>query len=222
MARESKDQKKVRVNRVISILQELYPNAKTALNHNNAFELLIATILSAQCTDERVNKVTPALFQAAPNPQTMVAIGENRVRKLIASINFFNNKARNIILCCESLLNDFGGEVPSRLEDLIKLAGVGRKTANVVLGDAFGKPEGVVVDTHVFRLSHRLRLAGGSTAEKVENELNELVTPTHWTLISHLLILHGRARCRARTPDCQSCEIIKHCPTGSRLAKAEL
>jgi endonuclease-3 len=222
MARESKDQKRRRAAAILNELKELYPGAKTALEHRNAFELLIATILSAQCTDERVNKVTPRLFEAAPDPEAVIALGEKKIRSLISSINFFNNKAKNIIACCTKLRDEHSSQVPDSLDELVGLAGVGRKTANVVLGDAFGKAEGVVVDTHVFRLSQRLGLSRAPTVEKVEQELNGLVDRKDWTLVSHVLILHGRARCKARRPDCLNCEISRLCPSARHLAKAEL
>ena len=168
-----------------------YPDAHCALNHSSAFELLIATILSAQCTDERVNKVTPELFQNHPTPQDLAALDQKVLEQEIRSTGFFRNKAKNIIGAARAIVSDFAGEVPRTMDEMLKLPGVARKTANVVLGTAFGLPTGVVVDTHVFRITHRLKLSKEKTPEKVEQDLVKLVPQQKWTLFSHLLIWHG-------------------------------
>lgn len=197
---------------IVKILKKAYPDAHCALNHSNAFELLIATILSAQCTDERVNIVTAEMFRKYRTPQDYLDAGVEGVTQEIKSINFFNNKAKSIIGMAEKLLANFGGEVPKTMDELLTLNGVARKTANVVLGNAFGIASGVVVDTHVLRLSQRLGLTEEKTPEKVENELSELVPKKHWVMFPHWLITHGRAVCNARKPKCEECVLVKICP----------
>ena len=211
MAEKTKDQKKRRVIEVIRFLKETYPDATCALFHRNAFELLCATILSAQCTDERVNKVTPALFAAYPDAPAMAHASVSHMEKLIGSVNFFRNKAKALIACSQALVENHSGEVPGNMDDLVKLRGVGRKTANVVLGNAFGVP-GLVVDTHVGRLSRRLGFTEKLDPEEVESELMDLVPREDWTIYAHLLISHGRARCLARKPQCKLCEVSALCP----------
>ena len=201
----------VRVRAVIEQLQELYPDAKCALDFRTPLELLVATILSAQCTDERVNKVTPALFATYPDAAAFARADPAALEKAIHSTGFFRNKAKSIREASADIVAKHGGQVPRTLEDLTALRGVGRKTANVVLGNAYGVP-GVVVDTHVTRLSHRLGLTNETDPVKIEFALMPLVPRELWTLFSHWLILHGRAVCNARKPLCSQCPLAPHCP----------
>jgi len=201
----------VRVRAVIEQLQELYPDAKCALDFRSPLELLIATILSAQCTDERVNKVTPALFAAYPDAAAFAAADPAALEKAIHSTGFFRNKAKSIREASADIVAKHGGQVPRTLDELTALRGVGRKTANVVLGNAYGIP-GMVVDTHVTRLSHRLGLTNETDPVKIEFALMPLVPKELWTLFSHWLILHGRAVCNARKPLCSQCPLSPHCP----------
>lgn len=193
-------------------LKKEYPEAHCALNHTNAFELLIATILSAQCTDERVNIVTANLFCKYRKPQDYVDASQEELAFDIKSINFFNNKTRSIRGMSEKLIENFGGEVPQMIGELLTLNGVARKTANVVLGNAFGTADGVVVDTHVSRLSQRLGLTTETTPEKIEKELNKLVPKKNWVMFPHWLIFHGRKICQARKPKCAECVLERICP----------
>jgi endonuclease-3 len=192
-------------------LARMYPDAHCALHHANALQLLIATILSAQCTDVRVNMVTPALFARYPDAQAFANADPRELESLIQSTGFFRNKARSIIACCKKIVEEHHGEVPSTLEELVPLPGVGRKTANVVLGDAFGTP-GITVDTHVGRLSRRMGLTTQTDAEKVERELMKLLPRKDWTLFSHRMIFHGRQVCGARKPNCAGCALNDICP----------
>lgn len=212
MPRESTEAKATRTRAIIAGLQQAYPDAHCELNFTNPLELLIATILSAQCTDKRVNIVTADLFQnyksAADYAQAPLADLEAAVK----TTGFFRNKAKNIQACCRTLVEKHGGAVPRTMAELHALDGVGRKTANVVLGNAFNINVGVVVDTHVTRLANRLGLAKGTDAVKLEQELIKLVPQQQWTLFSHWLIWHGRRRCPARKPDCAACEIAALCP----------
>ena len=201
-----------RTARIFDILKRTYPDAHCALHFSTPLELLIATILSAQCTDERVNQVTPALFARCPNATTLASISQAELEKMIHSTGFYRAKARSLRSCAASLVTDHQGEVPRTMEALHRLAGVGRKTANVVLGNAFGLAEGVVVDTHVGRLSRRMGLTRQQDPVKVESALVRLIPKKDWTLASHLLISHGRKRCNARKPDCAHCEIRNLCP----------
>jgi endonuclease-3 len=189
----------------------MYPDAHCALHHANALQLLIATILSAQCTDVRVNMVTPALFARYPDAQAFANADPRELESLIQSTGFFRNKARSIIACCKKIVDEHHGEVPSTLEELVPLPGVGRKTANVVLGNAFGVP-GITVDTHVGRLSRRMGLTTHTDAEKVERELMTLIPRKDWTLFSHRMIFHGRQVCGARKPNCAGCALNDICP----------
>jgi len=189
----------------------MYPDAHCALHHENALQLLIATILSAQCTDVRVNMVTPALFARYPDASAFALADPRELETLIQSTGFFRNKARNIIACCRKIVDEHGGKVPSTLEELVPLPGVGRKTANVVLGDAFDTP-GITVDTHVGRLSRRLGLTTLTDAEKVERELMKLLPRKDWTVFSHRMIFHGRQVCGARKPNCAGCALNDLCP----------
>lgn len=198
--------------RVLRRLEADYPNAECALVHGTAFQLLIATILSAQCTDERVNIVTKDLFAQYPTAADMAAAPIQKLEKIVQSTGFFRAKAKNIKACSQGLVDHHGGEVPQDLDALVVLPGVGRKTANVVLGTAFGIPTGVVVDTHVGRLSRRLGLTAETDAVKVERDLMQIVPKKHWIDFSHRLIHHGRAICNARKPKCEECSMRKFCP----------
>jgi endonuclease-3 len=214
MPRESTAAKKERTMKIITALRQTYPNAHCELNFSSPLELLIATILSAQCTDKRVNIVTAELFKKYRSAKDFAAAPLAEIETAIRSTGFFRNKAKNIKACCAALVEKFDGKVPHTMDELHALAGVGRKTANVVLGNAFGINVGVVVDTHVTRLSNRLGLVKGTDAVKLklEQELMKLVPQNEWTIFSHWLIWHGRRRCVARKPDCVNCEIQKLCP----------
>ena len=201
-----------RTAQILSILKRTYPDAHCALLFTTPLELLIATILSAQCTDERVNQVTPTLFARCPDAASLAEISQNDLEKIIHSTGFYRAKARSLRSCAASLVADHQGKVPKTMEALHKLAGVGRKTANVVLGNAFGLAEGVVVDTHVGRLSRRMGITRHLDPVKVESALVRLIPKEDWTLVSHLLIAHGRKRCNARKPDCVQCEVKNLCP----------
>jgi endonuclease-3 len=201
-------------NRMAAILRgldEAYPQAECALAHNSPWELLVATILSAQCTDERVNKVTPDLFRRFPTPAAMAAATIEEIEALIRSTGFFHNKAKSILGSAQKVVADFGGRVPQTMAELTTLPGVARKTASVVLGVCFGKAEGVVVDTHVFRIARRLELATGDTPEKVEQELMRILLPDRWISFSHQIIHHGRQVCAARKPLCNQCNLEPLC-----------
>jgi endonuclease-3 len=202
---------KERVGPILVTLGRLYPEAFTGLAHENPLQLLIATILSAQCTDARVNTVTPALFARYRTAADFAAADLRELRALIKPTGFYRNKARHIMACCKALVERFGGEVPGNLDDLESLPGVGRKTANVVLGDAFQTP-GITVDTHVGRVSRRLGLTRFRDPVKVERVLMRLVPAEAWTSFSHELILHGRGVCRARRPRCEACDLSPLCP----------
>lgn len=201
-----------RVKKIIGILKKLYPNAETALHHKNALEMLVATILSAQCTDARVNLVTPALFKKYRKAQAYATADPRELEKDLSSINFYRNKAKNIRAMAALLLEKHDGEVPQSMEELVALPGVGRKTANVVLGVIHEKAEGVVVDTHVARLSFRLGLTKQKDPKKIEQDLILSVPKKDWIDFSHLLILHGRAICKARRPLCEECALNPLCP----------
>ena len=190
-----------------------YPDAHCALDFTNAFELLCATILSAQCTDKRVNMVTPALFARYPNAESLAAAKQEDVEEIIRSTGFFRSKAKSLIGMATGLVERHGGEVPADMDALVALSGVGRKTANVILGNAFGRNDGIVVDTHVTRLSNRLALTKGTDAVKIEQALVALFPQQHWTMLSHLLIEHGRQVCDARAPRCGSCILADICPS---------
>lgn len=201
-----------RTNQIFRTLKRTYPDAHCALHFTTPLQLLIATILSAQCTDERVNQVTPALFARCPDAAALASISQAELERMIHSTGFYRAKARSLRSCAASLVADHRGEVPRTMEALHRLAGVGRKTANVVLGNAFHLAEGVVVDTHVGRLSRRMGLTRHHDPVKVESALVRLLPKEDWTLASHLLISHGRKRCNARKPDCPRCEISALCP----------
>ncbi|MBC7371651.1 MAG: endonuclease III [Bdellovibrionaceae bacterium] len=197
---------------VLKLLLKYYPDAHCALYHRNAFELLVATILSAQCTDERVNQVTPFLFDQFPTPQKMAMASIEDVELHLRSVNFYKNKAKNLIACASALVEKHAGNVPENLEDLVELAGVGRKTANVVLGNAFNKPSGLVVDTHVARLSFRLGWVKSTDPVDIETRLGKFIPKDKWVQLPHELIFHGRQVCKARTPLCETCFLFEHCP----------
>jgi endonuclease-3 len=200
-----------RARRLLDALAALYPDAHCALDHADPLQLLVATILSAQCTDARVNLVTPALFARYRTAQDFASAKPAELERLIASTGFFRNKARNIIACCRELVEKHGGQVPRTLDELVRLPGVGRKTANVVLGDAYGVP-GITVDTHVGRLSRRLGLTPHEDPVKVEFDLMAVIPEEQWTVFSHRLIFHGRRVCTARKPDCAGCTLSAFCP----------
>lgn len=197
---------------VLKLLPRYYPDAHCALDHKNVFELLIATILSAQCTDERVNIVTKGLFVQYPTPEKMAKAPVESLEELVRSAGFYKNKAKNIKACSQALVEKHHGQVPDKMEDLVHLAGVGRKTANVVLGNAFDITSGIVVDTHVSRLSYRLGWVKTEDAVAIEKRLCEFVPKAHWIKLSHELIFHGRQICKARKPLCERCFLLEHCP----------
>jgi len=213
--KESKEQLHARVGQILRALKKTYPQATCALNHANPFELLIATILSAQCTDERVNIVTANLFRKYRKPEDYLAVSREELERDINSVTFFRNKAKSIQEASRLLIEKHNGQIPQTLEELVELPGVGRKTANVVLGTAFGIPTGVVVDTHVSRLSQRLGLTENTQPEKIEADLIELLPKKEWIDFSHRLIWHGRRVCQARKPMCENCSLEKFCPSST-------
>ncbi|HWD20190.1 MAG TPA: endonuclease III [Verrucomicrobiae bacterium] len=215
MARESLAQRQQRAAQIIAGLETAYPDAHCELVYANPLELLIATILSAQCTDKQVNLVTPALFAKYRSASAFAKAAPDELENDIKRIGLYRNKARSIRAACQVIVEKHGGAVPRTMEELTELGGVGRKTANVVLGNAFGLSEGVVVDTHVARLSQRLGWSRENAPEKIERDLQALAPRAKWTLLSHLLIWHGRRRCHARNPDCAACEIRPLCPYGN-------
>ena len=204
---------KSRLNQLLGILQEAYPDARCALNFTTPLELLIATILSAQCTDVRVNLVTPALFRKYRTAADYAAAEPEELARDIQATGFYRQKARAIQRCCAALVQQHDGAVPDTMDALVELPGVGRKTANVVLGNAFGRPHGIAVDTHVQRLARRLGLTTATTPDKIEQDLVALVCRKDWTLVSHLLISHGRTVCKARVPHCAACPVHHLCPS---------
>ena len=215
MKRESPDDRKKRARRVIRALHKLYGDADCALHHTSALELLVSTILSAQCTDERVNQVTPALFKAYPDAAAYAMAVPAELEEAIRSTGFFRNKTKSLIGLGRALLDDHDGRVPDTMEALVRLPGVGRKTANVLLGTWFGKPA-IPVDTHVTRLSDRLSFSANRDPVKIERDLQELLPRKEWTFSSHALIWHGRRVCKARKPDCDRCALFPNCPYPQR------
>lgn len=205
--------KKKKATEILSILKQLYPTATCSLNYDNPLQLLVATILSAQCTDERVNKVTPALFERFPDAYSFAEADREEIESLIRSTGFYRNKAKNIQNACMKIVNDFGGNVPQTMGELLTLAGVARKTANVVLAHAFGIIEGVTVDTHVKRLTNRLGLTKSSNPIQIERDLMKLLPQPEWENFSISLIYHGRAICNARKPNCSECALSHLCPS---------
>jgi len=202
---------KNQVEKILKIIKRTYPDAKCALDHSSPLQLLIATILSAQCTDVRVNMVTPALFRRYPSAKEFSRASLANIQKLIHSTGFYRNKAKNIKEACRRIVHYFDGEVPKSMEDLRSLPGVARKTANVVLGNSYGLISGIVVDTHVFRIAHRLGLTAGKNPEKVEQDLMKIIPRKEWINFSHRLINHGRRVCSARRPCCSICTLEMHC-----------
>ena len=211
--RESKSQRQARTEEIIKLLKRAHPDARCALNHSNAFELLIATILSAQCTDERVNKVTADLFRKYRKPEDYLKVRDTELQQDIKTTGFFRNKTKSIQGACKVLIEEFGGEVPRTMAELLRVPGAARKTSNVVLGVAYGIAEGIVVDTHVSRLSQRLKLTRQKDPVKIEKDLIELAPKKDWIIFSHLLIFHGRRVCKARRPLCEECAVEKLCPS---------
>ncbi len=207
----NKDLAPLRIAGILKGLDEAYPDAECALTHHSPWELLVATILSAQCTDVRVNMVTPALFKRFPTPQAMAKAKTEEIEDLIRTTGFYHNKAKSILGAAKRISEDFHGKVPETLDELITVPGAARKTANVVLGVCFGKAEGVVVDTHVFRIAHRLSLAKGNTPQKVEQELMKILPQDRWISFSHQIIYHGRQVCEARKPKCDKCNLETLC-----------
>ena len=205
--------KKKRATEIIKRLKKAYPDAHCALNHTSAFELLVATILSAQCTDERVNIVTADLFRKYRGPQDYLNVTKQELETDIHSTGFFRNKSKNIQAACKRIIEVYGGEIPQTMDEILTLGGVARKTANVVLGNAFGIASGVVVDTHVGRLSKRLGLTANESPEKIERDLMELVPKRNWIMFPHWLIFHGRQVCAARRPKCEICVLADLCPS---------
>ena len=219
--RETKSQRKERTEEIIKLLKRAHPDAHCALNHSNAFELLIATILSAQCTDERVNIVTADLFRKYRRPEDYLKVPATELQQDIRTTGFFRNKTKSIQGACKVLTEEFGGRVPQTMEELLTLPGVARKTANVVLGVAYEIAAGIVVDTHVSRLSQRLGLTKKKDPGKIEQELMELVPRKDWIIFSHLLIFHGRRVCKARRPLCEECKVERLCPSSLLKAKSQ-
>jgi endonuclease-3 len=220
-AREPTPGRKARARRILTGLKKLYPDADCALRHQSALELLVATILSAQSTDTNVNKVTPGLFQRYPSASDFAKADPAELERAIHSTGFFRQKTKSILGACRRICEEYGGNVPDTMEDLITLPGVARKTANVILGTWFKKNEGIVVDTHVGRLAHRLGLTWSSRGEKdavrIEEDLVQVIPREDWTFFGHAMIWHGRRVCTARKPDCAGCIVRKHCPSAFRV-----
>ena len=213
--RESEKAKTARAGEIYDILLAEYPDAKCALEHASPYELAVATILSAQCTDARVNMVTPELFRCYPDPEALSAALPEELEEVIRSTGFFRNKTRNLIGMATALLEEHGGDLPRNMKELSALSGIGRKTANVILGNAFGIDEGVVVDTHVKRLSQRMGFTAETTPEKIERDMMALFPRRVWTMLAHLLIWHGRRICNARRPRCNRCPVSHRCPSSA-------
>jgi endonuclease III len=211
--RESAEQKQARAKEIYKRLHKAYPDAHCALNYRNPYELLVATILSAQCTDVRVNMVTPALFERYPAPDDLAGAKTEELEEMIRSTGFFRNKAKSLLGMSNAVVEQHGGQIPEEMDALVELPGVGRKTANVVLGNAFDKNIGVVVDTHVARVSGRLGLTFETDPVRIEQDLMELFPRKDWTLLSHLFIEHGRQICKAPTPKCEVCMLSDICPS---------
>jgi len=221
MSKNMSVEEKRRVGVILRRLAKAYPDAQCALHHRNAYELLVATILSAQCTDETVNKVTPALFAVYPTPGELAAAPRESVETLVKSTGFYRNKAKNIQGAAQMLVDEFGGEVPQAMDDLLKLPGVARKTANVVRGVCFGLADGVVVDTHVRRISQRLGLTKHDDPARIEQDLMQMVPQAQWIGFGHQVIWHGRRICDAKKPKCADCTLFDVCPSGPKLLKAQ-
>lgn len=216
--KENREQKEKRLKQILKKLHEKYPQPECALIHENPLQLLVATILSAQCTDKRVNQVTPALFQRFPAAKDFAYASLEEIEEYIRSTGFYRNKAKSIQEACLKIVEEFGGKVPDNMKDLLSLRGVARKTANVVLGTAYGKTEGVVVDTHVKRISRLLGLTQENSPEKIEKDLMVLLPKEEWIPFSHMLILHGREVCKAPKPQCSLCNLQKLCPSAKNTS----
>lgn len=213
MINETLEEKKERARKIIAILKEIYPSAKVSLDYKSPFELLVATVLAAQCTDERVNMTTPELFRRYPTPEAFAEADESDLQEIIRPTGFFRQKSRSIKEIATDIVEKFGGRVPDTLEELTSLRGVGRKTANLILGVVYGQ-QAIVVDTHVKRVSARLGLTDQKDPTKVEFDLMKVLDPNSWTEINHLLVFHGRAICKAPTPLCERCPVLELCPYG--------
>lgn len=213
---ESIKQKKQRASKILEILESEYPDAKCHLDYNNPFELLISTLLAAQCTDERVNTVMVPLYKTYKTPADFLKLSQTELENELRSINFFRNKAKNVLAYCKMLMDDFGGKVPITMDELTKLAGVGRKTANVVLGNCFGMPA-IMTDTHLNRVSARLGLTDSDKPEKIEMELKEIIPDDRQVMYSHLIGQHGRTICKSRKPMCELCVVCKLCPSCGKI-----
>jgi endonuclease-3 len=211
-------ERRARVAEILRRLEGMYPGATCALRHQSPWQLLVATILSAQCTDKRVNEVTPGLFQKYPTPRDFAAVRPETLAHDIRSTGFFNNKAKSVVGAARKVVSEFGGEVPRSMEEMIAIPGVARKTANVVLGTAYGIPSGIVVDTHVQRIAARLDLTKNTDPVKIEQDLMKIVPQDKWILFSHEVILHGRALCQARTPKCAECALDDVCYAKDKTA----
>jgi endonuclease-3 len=222
LGKETKQQLRSRAKKILALLHKKYPDPKVALDFSNPLQLLIATILSAQCTDVRVNMVTPGLFKKYRSASEFANADQAELEQEIRSTGFYRNKAKSIISCCKSLVAKHAGKVPKTMEELVQLGGVGRKTANCVLGGAYDINSGIVVDTHVRRVSQRLVLAMTDDPEKIELELMELISQEDWFLFGNLLILHGRKTCDARKPDCLNCPVQRLCPSAEDLMKSKM
>ncbi len=208
-----------RIEKILKILKETYKDATIALRYHDPFQLLVAVILSAQCTDKQVNKITPMLFERFPTPETMAKAPVEEVEELVRSTGFFRNKAKNIKEASRIILERFGGKVPDTMEDLLTLPGVARKTANIVLFNAFGKIEGIAVDTHVKRVAQRLGLTKHKDPVKIEKDLMKIIPKEDWGIISYILIEHGRNICKARKPLCEKCPVKELCPSAKEFLK---
>jgi len=216
--KEDINKKKERAKKIYEKLFQLYPDAHCTLNYRSPFELLIMTILASQCTDERVNQVCKTLFQELKSPQDFIHIGQKQLENRIRPVGFYKNKARHIINTCKLLIEKYDGKIPNTMDDLLQLHGVGRKTANVILGECFNIP-GIIVDTHCGRLAQRLGLTSSDNPEKIEKDLMQILPEEKWTLFSHLLVFHGRNICLARNPKCNLCIINKYCSFYKKLNK---
>jgi endonuclease-3 len=214
-------EEKARVRRIIRLLREHYPRSRTALEFSSPLELLVATILAAQCTDERVNRITPVLFKRYPGAAELAAAERSELEDIIRPTGFFRNKAKSIMDAARKIVDDFGGKVPDSMDELIQLPGVARKTANIVLAAAFKKAEGIAVDTHVRRLAGRLGFSKNDDPEKIERDLMELVPREDWLDFNFMLVDHGRAVCQARKPDCPGCFLSRLCPSAGKFERGE-
>ncbi len=211
-------ERKARIEKILAGLDQMFPGATCALHHRNPWQLLVATILSAQCTDERVNMVTPGLFRKYPTVKDFAAASQDELAQDIRSTGFFNNKAKSLIGAAKKIVADFGGKVPRTMDELLTIPGVARKTANVVLGTAYGIPSGIVVDTHVQRIARRLDLTRHTEPAKIEQDLIQAIPQNKWILVSHQLIHHGRGRCKARKPQCSGCPLDEVCYAPDKTA----